>query len=86
MSILAELKLLVTKIRSELVGYNYYHYKNPAKIYQILDVGIDTNTDKPVVIYTDPNDSTIIWIRPVEQWNQLVPLEDSTVPRFQRIN
>jgi hypothetical protein len=85
MSLLSEFKVLITKIRSELVGYNYNHYKNPNKIYKILDIGIDTNTDKPVIIYTDINDSTIIWTRPVEQWNQLIQIDENiSVPRFQK--
>ena len=63
----------------------YEHYKG--KRYEVLDMAIHTETQKPMVIYKalykgDFPEGTL-WARPLDMFKENVTVEGKSVPRFQ---
>ena len=65
----------------------YEHYKG--KRYEVLDVGINTETQEPMVIYKalykgDFPEGTL-WIRPMAMFKEEVSVNGKLVPRFRHL-
>lgn len=63
----------------------YEHYKG--KRYEVIGVGLDTETTKPVVVYVPLYESNIpFWVRPYEIFLEFVDVDGKRVRRFEKIN
>lgn len=69
------------KERKILIGGIYQHFKGD--YYQVLTVGLDTETLKEMVVYSalyyNPEKETRTWIRPLDDFMDTKELEDGTV-------
>jgi hypothetical protein len=63
----------------------YRHYKG--KKYEVIGVGLDSETTKPVVVYM-PLDETGVpfWVRPYEMFLEFVEHDGKKVKRFEKID
>ena len=63
----------------------YEHYKG--KRYEVVGVGLDSETMKPVVVYMPLYESTVpFWVRPYEMFLGFVDVDGKKVERFKKIN
>lgn len=63
----------------------YQHYKG--KLYEVIGVGKDTETEEAVVIYRPLYDSdTDYWVRPLAMFCDDVDVDGIVMPRFAKIN
>jgi len=63
-------------------GY-YQHYKG--QHYQVLDVGLHSESKETMVIYRALYGDFGIWLRPVNMFSEDVMVEGKKVPRFRFI-
>jgi hypothetical protein len=62
----------------------YKHYKG--KVYDVIGVGVDTETEKPVVIYVPLYESTVnFWVRPYDMFTDTLKLDGKIIKRFEKI-
>jgi len=76
---LAKAKTLIT------IGGKYRHYKDPAKIYQVKQLGIREEDDAICVIYQAQYGGHLTFIRPLSVWLERVEWNGQTVDRFAKI-
>lgn len=63
----------------------YEHYKGQR--YEVVGVGLDTETTKPVVIYMPLYESKVpVWVRPYEMFLDFVDVDGKKVERFKKIS
>jgi predicted house-cleaning noncanonical NTP pyrophosphatase (MazG superfamily) len=63
----------------------YEHYKG--KRYEVIGVGLDSETTKPVVVYVPLYESNVpFWVRPYEMFLEFVEVDGTKVRRFEKIN
>jgi hypothetical protein len=63
----------------------YEHYKG--KRYEVVGVGLDSETMKPVVVYVPLDETTVpFWVRPYEMFLEFVDVDGKKVERFKKIN
>ena len=63
----------------------YEHYKG--KRYEVVGVGLDSETTKPVVVYVPMYESNVpFWVRPYEMFLEFVDVDGTKVRRFEKIN
>jgi len=63
----------------------YEHYKG--KRYEVIGVGLDSETMKPVVVYVALYESAVpFWVRPYEMFVEFVEVDGTKVRRFEKIN
>ena len=63
----------------------YRHYKD--KLYQVIGVGLHSETQEPVVIYKPLYKSDAeFWVRPYDMFVESVDVDGTKVPRFERIS
>lgn len=65
------------------VAGQYFHYKNPAKLYKVLKLGILEETEEVCVVYEALYGEHLTWVRPLSVWLSKVQTPDGEVPRFQ---
>lgn len=75
--------------RKIIIGGVYKHFKGD--YYQVLTVGLDSETLEERVVYTtlyyNPEKKTRVWIRPLDEFMGIKELEDgSVVNRFKLIS
>lgn len=81
-----ELLTLLTNFNQNSI-VSVQHYKNK-KIYSVITVGEHTTTHQRFVAYTSisyPQDNTV-WIRPIEEFCEILNINEQQVPRFQLVN
>jgi hypothetical protein len=62
----------------------YEHYKG--KRYEVVGVGLDSETSKPVVVYVPQYESDIpFFVRPYDMFLEFVEVDGTKVRRFERI-
>jgi hypothetical protein len=62
----------------------YKHYKG--KTYDVIGVGVDTETEKAVVIYVPLYESTVgFWVRPYDMFTDTLELDGKTIKRFEKV-
>lgn len=76
-----KISLLQTRFKP---GDTYHHYKDPTKIYQIINVGIFEETEEPCVIYEALYDTPLIWVRKISSWD--APINENNDPRFIKVD
>jgi hypothetical protein len=63
----------------------YEHYKG--KRYEVVGVGLDSETMKPVVVYVPLSETGVpFWVRPYEMFLEFVDVDGTKVRRFEKIN
>ena len=63
----------------------YEHYKGNR--YEVIGVGLDSETTKPVVVYAPLEESTVpFWVRPYEMFLEFVEHEGKKVQRFTKLD
>ena len=63
----------------------YEHYKG--KRYEVVGVGLDSETTKPVVVYMPLYESNVpFWVRPYEMFLEFVDVDGTKVRRFEKID
>ncbi len=72
-------------------GDIYCHYKHPGRYYEIVGVGIHSETKERVVIYRARYDSPefgakALWVRPLEMFLGTVMVDGREVPRFLKVS
>ena len=86
---------LYYKINETLAKYNYnaqvnelyYHYKRPDRYYRVLNIGIDKETEKVVVIYQAQYGNNLVFVRSIGNWCDNIEIDDKTcVKRFTHKN
>lgn len=74
-------KLIVPFIEAGI----YEHYKG--KHYEVVGVGLDSETTKPVVVYMPLYASDVpVWVRPYEMFLDFVDVNGHKVQRFKKIS
>lgn len=62
----------------------YRHYKG--KKYEVIGVGLDTETLVPLVIYKPLYKSRVLyWVRPLAMFNEVVEFDGIKTPRFAKL-
>lgn len=71
------------------VGAFYAHYRNPNVHYKVLALTIIEATQEVAVVYQKQHGSdglkSVIWVRPVSSWLELVQTSNGEVPRFHKV-
>lgn len=63
----------------------YEHYKG--KRYEVIGVGLDSETMKPVVVYIPLSEIGVpFWVRPYEMFLEFVEVDGKKVRRFSKVN
>lgn len=63
----------------------YEHYKG--KRYEVVGVGLDSETTKPVVVYVPLYESKVpFWVRPYEMFLEFVVVDGKKVERFKKVS
>jgi len=63
----------------------YEHFKG--KRYEVIGVGLDSETTKPVVVYVPLYESNVpFWVRPYEVFLEFVDVDGTKVRRFEKIS
>jgi len=63
----------------------YQHYKG--KRYEVVGVGVDSETMKPVVVYTPQYKSDVpFYVRPYEMFLEFVEIDGKKQERFKKVN
>ena len=58
----------------------YRHFKGNE--YEVLGVARHSETEEELVVYRPLYGEGGLWVRPVSMWNELVPRDGKTQPRF----
>lgn len=62
----------------------YEHYKG--KRYEVIGVGLDSETTKPVVVYIPLYESTVpFWVRSYEMFLEFIEVDGKKVQRFAKV-
>lgn len=67
------------------VGASYRHYKDPSKLYKVIDFGFLESNDELHVIYQAQYGESVIFLRPLTSWLEQVEWEGQTLLRFMKI-
>lgn len=65
------------------VGEIWQHYKGGR--YIIIGLGVHTETQEDMVIYSPIDDRSKVWIRPISMWFNVIDAENNII-RFKREN
>ncbi len=58
-------------------GTRWRHYKG--NVYEVLAIGCMKATDEKVVVYQQVGHGhRSVWVRPLREWQELVPISDSS--------
>lgn len=63
----------------------YYHYKTLDAYYKIIEIALDEETEKPVIIYQAQYGKKLIWIKKFEKWFEIVEHNVVMIPRFSKV-
>lgn len=67
-----------------IVGGQYRHYKGNE--YEIIAIGLHTETEEKMVVYRDLHHPEKVWIRPYDMFIETVEIDGKTIPRFAHMN
>jgi len=63
----------------------YKHFKG--QLYEVVGVGLDSETTKPVVIYIPLYESDVpFWVRSYEMFLEYVEVDGKKIKRFEKIS
>ena len=63
------------------IGAKYRHFKG--NIYIVKDIGVNTETNEEMVVYSPINNEKLVWIRPAKMWNEMI---DNNTKRFEKVD
>ena len=66
------------------VGEVYKHFKGT--VYKIIAIAKHSETMEDLVIYQQINDTTKIWARPINMFNDTITKDNVTFKRFTKIS
>ena len=52
--------------KEKMIGKKYRHFKG--NVYQILNIGVHSETEEMLVIYTSCVDTSLVWVRPLDMF------------------
>lgn len=61
----------------------YRHYKGNE--YEVVGVGLHSETFEEMVVYRDLHGKHTIWVRPASMWNETVVVDGKEMKRFTKI-
>ncbi len=64
------------------IGSIYRHFKGNE--YIVISLGINTETEETMVVYSPTNDKSKVWIRPLKMWNEIVD-QEKNIKRFEKV-
>lgn len=73
----------MSKTYSVQAGKEYRHFRG--KRYKVLYVGLDANTNEPVVVYRSQHGDLQVWIRPLKNFTDFVDRNGYRGPRFMEV-
>ncbi len=63
----------------------YIHYKSATMRYEVIGVGLETETNQPVVIYRPLYETSVkYWVRPYDMFVGTVSVDGKEIPRFRK--
>ena len=71
----------IDKIKEEMVGYKYRHYKG--NTYIVMDIGIHTETCELMVLYKNTENNNLLFCRPLNMFLEKI---DDNIARFTKIS
>lgn len=76
-------KTTILKSHISIEG-TYRHYKG--LLYQVLAVGLHSETLEELVIYQALYGEKLVWVRPLTMFLESITIEDKTYPRFTKVD
>ncbi len=67
------------------LGSRYAHYKHPERTYRVIAVSLIEETLLPAVVYEAEYGDKLSFIRPLDNFLELVDVNGTPTPRFSRI-
>lgn len=67
--------------KSEITG-KYHHYKGTE--YEVIGIGLHTETEERLVIYQTTTEQSKIWLRPYDMFFETVTVAGKEIPRFKK--
>jgi hypothetical protein len=71
--------------RKAIIGGVYSHYKYPENTYKVINLGFIESTDDICVIYQAIYNQELIFVRPLNDWLEILEWNGEKVARFSRI-
>lgn len=68
---------------NDMLG-NYRHYKGNE--YEVLAIGLHTETEEKLVIYKARYEPYQVWVRPYDMFFETVTVDGADIPRFEKMN
>lgn len=77
----------IKRLKDEMVGYRFRHFKGG--VYVVTDLAVHSETEEPMVVYRNVNDPELVWCRPLSMFMSRVDREKypyaDQMMRFSRI-
>lgn len=73
----------ITMTKHDGILGKYLHYKGNE--YEVIGVGVHTETEEKLVIYKALYDLNQTWIRPYDMFFETVEIDGKVIPRFKKI-
>lgn len=72
----------MSSMTEDITG-RYRHYKGNE--YEVVGVGLHTETEERLAIYKDIHDPDKTWVRPYDMFFETVVVDGEEIPRFSKI-
>lgn len=72
-----------SNISLDTIKGRYRHYKGNE--YEVIGVGLHTETEEKMVMYKALYEPYQVWVRPFEMFFETVIVGDKEIPRFERV-
>lgn len=66
-------------------GEIYTHYKKPNLRYKVLNVALDEESEKSIVVYKALYGEKLTWTRKLDKWNEPIKQGNELISRFKKI-
>ncbi len=66
-------------------GEIWHHYKDPSKLYKIIDLAFLEGTEEVAVIYQSLYGHKLVWVRSWVIWSEQVEYKGVAYSRFKRV-
>ncbi|MBE5738391.1 MAG: DUF1653 domain-containing protein [Clostridiales bacterium] len=64
------------------IGALYRHFKG--NTYRVIAVAKHTENMEDMIVYSPENDNSLVWVRPMSMWNEIVD-KDTNKKRFEKV-
>ena len=65
-------------------GEIWHHYKDPSKLYKIIDLDFLEATEEVAVVYQSLYGNQLVWVRSWAIWSEQVEYQGVLCPRFKK--